>query len=116
MKESIDQFLKCNNIALVGISHKNPKFGNLAYKELKNKNYNVYPIHPKSQVIDDAQCYNTLDSIEEKIEGVLVSVQPQHSENIVVAVIWPGFLVLESHGVEMRNGYLIRLRIDHVLI
>jgi predicted CoA-binding protein len=85
MKEAIDKFLDCKNIAIVGMSHSSPKFGNLAYKELKNKDYKVYPIHPKSQVIDGAKCFNTFDSIEENIEAVLVSVKPEQSEGVVKA-------------------------------
>jgi len=85
LKESIEQFLNCKNIAIVGMSSKTAKFGNLAYKELSNKDYNVFPIHPKSKKIDDSKCYNTFESISDEIEGVLISVHPEETEKVVVA-------------------------------
>lgn len=55
MKQAIEQFLQSKNIAIVGTFSKSAKFGNLAYKELSKKNFNLYLIHPKAKKIDGAQ-------------------------------------------------------------
>jgi len=85
LKQAIDQFLKCKNIAVVGMSSKSPKFGNLAYKELSKKDLKLFPIHPKSKYIDGKKCYNTFESIEENIDGVLISIPPKEAEKVVIA-------------------------------
>ena len=36
-KESVDNFLSNKNLAVVGVSRKNGKFGNVIYKELEKK-------------------------------------------------------------------------------
>ena len=83
MKQAIEQFLQCKNIAIVGMSSKSAKFGNLAYKELSKKNFNLYPIHPKARKIDGARCFANFNDIEDKIDGVLISVQPSVAEKVI---------------------------------
>ena len=83
MKHAIEQFLQCKNIAIVGMSSKSAKFGNLAYKELSKKNFNLYPIHPKARKIDGARCFANFNDIEDKIDGVLISVQPSVAEKVI---------------------------------
>jgi len=83
MKQAIEQFLQSKNIAIVGMSSKNPKFGNLAYKELSKKNFNLYPIYPKAKKIDGAQCLTNFNDIKDKIDGVLISIQPSESGKVV---------------------------------
>lgn len=65
------------------MSSKSAKFGNLAYKELSKKNFNLYPIHPKAKKIDGKQCFLNFNDIENKIDGVLISVQPSEVEKVV---------------------------------
>ncbi|MCJ7801500.1 MAG: CoA-binding protein [Candidatus Marinimicrobia bacterium] len=96
MKLAIGQFLQCKNIAIVGMSAKNTKFGNLAYKELSKKNFTLYPIHPKAKKIDGAQCFANFNSIEDKIDGVLISVQPSVAEKVVKS----------AHEVGIKNVWL----------
>ena len=80
MKQAIEQFLDCKNIAIVGMSSKSAKFGNLAYKELSKKDCKLYPIHPKAKKIDDVKCYQDFDELEDSIDGVLISLPPNESE------------------------------------
>jgi len=83
MKQAIEQFLQSKSIAIVGMSSKSAKFGNLAYKELSKKDFTLYPIHPKSKKIDGVQCFANFNDIEDKIDGVLISVQPTEMEKVV---------------------------------
>lgn len=41
------------------------KFGNMAYKELKDRDYQVYPVHPEAEQINDKKCFESLDSLPE---------------------------------------------------
>ena len=51
MEQSVQDFIAGNRIELVGISRSGKKFGNIASKELKERGYQVYPIHPEAEQI-----------------------------------------------------------------
>ena len=90
MKQPIEQFLQSKSIAIVGMSSKGSKFGNLAYKELSKKNYKLYPIHPKAKKVDGIQCSSHFNEIKDKIDGVLISVPPQEAEKVVKSAFEAG--------------------------
>lgn len=83
LKQAIAQFLQSKSIAIVGMSSKSAKFGNLAYKELFKKNINLYSIHPKAKKINGAQCFANFNDIKDNIDGVLISVQSAEAEKVV---------------------------------
>lgn len=82
-KETVDNFMKCKNIAVVGVSRKNSKFGNVIYKELKNKGYNVYGVNPNMDIIENDKCYKDLHELNGKIEAVVNVVQPKQTLEVV---------------------------------
>lgn len=90
MKSAIEKFLKCKNIAIFGMSSNSAKFGNLAYKELSKKDYQLFPIHPKAKNIDGAKCYKGFNEIDDKINGVFISLPPSESEKVVELVYKAG--------------------------
>ena len=79
----VTNFLKNKSIAVVGVSRNKKKFGYIAYKNLKDKGYKVFPINPNVEAVDSDKCYPNLSSIKENIEGVLLVVPPQQSEQVV---------------------------------
>ncbi len=83
MKQAIEQFLQSKNIAIVGMSSKSAKFGNLAYKELSKKDFTLYPIHPIAKKIDGVQCFTNFNDIDKNIDGVLISIPPVEAEKVV---------------------------------
>ena len=60
MNEAIQEFVGCRSIAVVGTSRGGKKFGNAAAKELQNRGYQVFIIHPEAQEIDGQTCYPNL--------------------------------------------------------
>ena len=72
LKEKIEVFLGSKVIAVAGVSRHKKKFGYLAYSELKEAGYNVFPVNPNLAEIDGEHCYPRLSSIEEKIDSLLV--------------------------------------------
>ncbi len=53
-------------LAIVGVSRKKSKFGNVIYKELKKKGVNVFGVNPNMENIDGDKCYNNLYELEWK--------------------------------------------------
>ncbi len=83
MNPLIEQFIQCKKLAVVGVSRSGKKFGNIACKELRQKGFEIYPIHPEVQQIDGFTCYPDLKSVEGKVNGVLISVAPKKAVEIL---------------------------------
>jgi uncharacterized protein len=82
-QSAVTNFLKNKSIAVVGVSRDKKKFGYIAYKNLKDKGYKVFPVNPNVDAVNSEKCYPNLNSIKENIEGVLLVVPPQQSEKVV---------------------------------
>jgi len=82
-QSSVTNFLKNKSIAVVGVSRNKNKFGYIAYKNLKDKQFKVFPVNPNVEAVDSDKCYPNLSSIKENVEGVLLVVPPQQSEQVV---------------------------------
>jgi uncharacterized protein len=83
MDTRIQDFISSQRIALAGASRSPNKFGNAAYKELKGRGYEVFLIHPEAKEIDGAPCYPNLAALPGKVDGMLISVPPTQSEQIL---------------------------------
>ncbi len=79
----IDAFLTQHRLAVVGVSRGGKKFGNLAYRELKTKGYQLFPINPNADSIEGDRCYPSLTALPEPVDGVLIVVPPAETEQVV---------------------------------
>ena len=80
--DTIRKFLdKKNKIGFVGATIQKEKWGYKKYKEIKNAGFNVYPINPKYDKIDDDQCFPNLNSLveflKEKPDVVITVIPPE---------------------------------------
>ncbi len=82
-KAAVDDFLAQRSLAVVGVSRSGKKFGNMAYRELKGKGYQLFPIHPEAEVLEGDKCYARLSALPERSGGVLVIVPPTQTEQVV---------------------------------
>jgi predicted CoA-binding protein len=83
MEQAIQDFINGKRIAVVGVSRSGKKFGNTALIELKGRGYQVYPVHPHAEQIDGERCYPNLRSLQGKVDGVFVCVQPAQTPNVL---------------------------------
>jgi len=83
MDQAIQDFIDSRNIAVVGASRDNKKFGNIAYKELKARGYQVYAVNPSTQSIEGDLSYPNLLSLEGKVDAVLVSVPANEGIQVI---------------------------------
>jgi predicted CoA-binding protein len=82
-KSSVDNFLSCKDIAVVGVSRKSSKFGNVIYRELKKKGMSLYGVNPSMDNIDGDKCYNNLHDLNGKIDGIINVVSPTKTLDVV---------------------------------
>lgn len=77
MDKAIQEFVDCKRIAVVGVSRSERKFGSAAYKELRQRGYDVVPVHPEMASFQGDRCYPALGAIQQRVEGLLVVVAPE---------------------------------------
>lgn len=82
-REAIQSFLNSGTIAVAGVSRDPRKFGSNAFRELRNKGYNVIPLNPALVDFEGNKCYASVDEIPGKIDALLMVIPPAESENLL---------------------------------
>lgn len=82
-KQSIEEFLKQSPIAVVGISRDNKKFGNLAFRELKKRGFNLIPVHSEINEFEGATCIGEIGELPSSVNALFISAKP---DKAVVAI------------------------------
>jgi predicted CoA-binding protein len=82
-KTVVEDFIAQKALAVVGVSRGGQKFGNMAYRELKAKGYQLYPIHPSAETLEGDRAYKDFGSLPEKVGGALIVVPPAQTEKVV---------------------------------
>ena len=90
MEPSVEKFLTCKRIAVVGASRDARKFGYTIYTDLKNRGYEVCAINPSATEIAGDPCYPDLESVKGKVDAVVMVVRPEKGESIVRQVAGMG--------------------------
>ena len=80
---AVDAFLSSKNFAVVGVSRKSSKFGNVIYKDLRKKGFNVFGINPNMESIEGDKCYKNLHELKGKIDAVINVVSPSQTLDVV---------------------------------
>jgi hypothetical protein len=83
MDQTIEAFVNSKRVAVVGVSRSGKKFGNSACKELRQRGYEVYVVHPEAKEIDGQPCYPNLATIADKVDAVLVCVPAEQGAAVL---------------------------------
>ncbi|MEW6718783.1 MAG: CoA-binding protein [Chloroflexota bacterium] len=87
---TLEDFVNQRTLAVVGVSRRGQKFGNMAYRELKTCGYRLFPVHPQAETIEGDRAYPDFKSLPEKVDGVLVIVPPEQAEKVVREAVKAG--------------------------
>jgi len=82
-KQVVSDFISQKSLAVVGVSRGGNKFGNTAYRELKSRGYQVYPIHPSAETLEGDRAYANLQALPVRVGGVVTSVPPASTIQVV---------------------------------
>lgn len=83
-RETIDDFLAQRSLALVGVSRDGRTgFGNAVRKELSEKGYTLYVVHPEADRIADAPCAHSLAEVAPRVGGVVLVTPPAQTAKLV---------------------------------
>jgi uncharacterized protein len=78
-------------IALYGATNDSSKFGNIIYKDLKNKNITVYGINPKATTILGDPAYHSIKDIPEKPDLLIFVVPPKITFTLIKEAVAEGY-------------------------
>jgi len=80
---SVTDFLDQRTLAVVGVSRSEKKFSHRLYKSLKKRGYNVFAVNPNADSIDGEICYENLQSLPQKADGVVIVIPPDQTNKVV---------------------------------
>lgn len=104
-KAAIDSFVQSKEIAVIGVSRSGGKFGNTIFRELRDKGYAVYPVNPHAEEIEETRCYRSVRELPNTVEGIVVVVKPEQSEQVIREAAAAGIRkVWLQQGAESRQA------------
>ena len=84
MEKLIGDFLAQKRFVVVGSFRNELKYAYKRLKMLKNKGYEVYPVHPTIKEVDGQLCYSSVKDIPCAIDVVNLVTPPLVTEKILV--------------------------------
>ena len=116
MKEKIDQFLACKRFAIAGVSRDRNKFGNVVFRVLKKKNYDVVPVNPVMENFEGEKCYKSISDLPPDVEALIIVTKPEASMLIIKEAIKKGikhiFIQQGAHNdeiIEYSSGHGVNI-------
>lgn len=82
-KESIEQFLAPKKIAVAGVSANTKKFGYAVFNELRQKGFEICPINPKMDEIENVKCYQSVLDIPDEYDKLFIVTPKIETDNIL---------------------------------
>jgi len=86
MDEQINNFINSRYMGVVGVSRSRIKFGSIAYRSLKKKEYHLYPLNPLLETIAGDKCYRDIKELPMEVDALLVTVSPEMAEAMVDSI------------------------------
>ena len=83
LRKSIDDFLSQQKLAVVGVSRDAKQFANLAYRLLKDRRYQVYPVNPNAGRLENDRCYPNIQSLPQHVDAALVVLPPEKTMKVI---------------------------------
>ncbi|MEI6092422.1 MAG: CoA-binding protein [bacterium] len=75
------------NVVVLGASKNEDRYSNMAVKRLKEKGYNVLPVHKAIKEIHGLPVYNDLSDIKDKVDTITVYVNESVSSSLASDIL-----------------------------
>jgi uncharacterized protein len=117
--QAIDDFLAQKRIAVAGVSREpgGKHGGNIVYKRLKERGYDVFAVNPNTDTVEGDPCYRDLKSIPGGVDAVVIATTPavapsvaQECKELGITRVWMhrsfggGSVSKEAHEFCRANG------------
>ena len=81
--EDVAAFLARRRIAVVGASRSRLKYGNIVYRSLRSRGYEVLAVNPAAGEIEGDPCYADLASLPGPVDAAIFIVPPERTEVVL---------------------------------
>jgi len=81
--KQIEEFMAATPVALVGVSRNPKKFGQSAFKELKEKGLDVIPVNPMADEILGVKAYRNVKSLPPEVKSVIIMTKKDQTASVV---------------------------------
>ena len=82
MKEAASEFLASKRVAVTGVSRSPKEHGsNTVYKRLRDRGYEVFPVNPNADEVEDDPSYHDLKSIPGGVDAVVIATAPDKADD-----------------------------------
>lgn len=88
----IQQFLETKKMAVAGASRNPQKFGYQVCTLLKEKGYDLFPVNPNAEKIDELPSYSKISDLPEEVKHLLIVTPKKQTEKVVMEAI--------AHGID----------------
>lgn len=78
IQTNIDSFFDEKRIALVGLSRDKSHFSRAVLNEFSKRGYEVYPVNPNVEKIDDLKVYPSISNIPADVNAALIMLPPEN--------------------------------------
>ncbi|MCK5571885.1 MAG: CoA-binding protein [Bacteroidetes bacterium] len=128
-REPINTFFSSSAYAVIGVSANRRKFGNVVYRTMKEKDFNVFPVHPTLDVVEGDACWHSVLDLPGEVKSVITVVPPDQTEKVTqecmekgISAIWmqPGSSSgaaignAEGHGITVIHGNCLLMFLEPV--
>jgi uncharacterized protein len=79
----IQDFLSQKRLAVVGVSRHSKDFSLALFRELHERGYEVVPVNPAAEEIDEKPCFARLQAIHPPVDGALLMTSPAVTSTVV---------------------------------
>ena len=83
----IEDFLVEKKLAIAGVSRNSKKFGYLVFKHLRERGYDICPINPNADNIDDLKCFTSVKEIPDLYDRLLIVTQVNNTIDVLKEAI-----------------------------
>lgn len=97
LPKQVAEFLEKKSIAVIGVSRDRNQPANAIYRKLQKSGYQVFAVNPSAEIIEGEKCYPDIDSLPQKVEGVVIVTHPDVTANVVRQCIKSGISQIWIH-------------------
>jgi uncharacterized protein len=94
-RKTIESFLEPRKMAIAGVSRDPKKFGNVVFRDLKERGFDLYPVHPQVTEMNGTAFSPSVSSLAPGISNLLILTSKKNTLGIVkeaadrgIANIW----------------------------
>jgi uncharacterized protein len=93
----VRDFLNLRRIALIGVSRDPKDFSRVLFRELCERGYDMVPVNPSADELEQKRCFARLQEIEPPVQGALLMTPPQETDRVVRDCVETGIRYVWMH-------------------